>query len=268
MRVLIHLSDLHFGSVRRRLVEPLVEAVRRVHPSLIAVSGDLTQRARPAQFREARAFLDRLPAPRIVVPGNHDVPLYNLFARWRGLAEYRRYLENDLDPFYQDGEIAVLGINTARSLAFKGGRINEGQANRARALLAGHAAAVTKIIVSHHPFDLPATYGHRERVGRAQMAVARLSDCRIDLYLAGHYHLGGAAPTVFQVPLNGYSSVIVQAGTALSDRTRGEPNTFNVIRIDLPRLSLERYDWDERNAAFAATEVLHFHRGLGGWSHA
>lgn len=266
MRVLIHLSDLHFGSIRPRLIEPLIDAVRRARPNLIAVSGDLTQRARPGQFRDARAFLDRLPAPRIVVPGNHDVPLYNLFARFRGLAGYRRYVEPDLQPFYHDREIAVLGINTARALAFKGGRINRAQADHARSLLASHAPAVTKMIVSHHPFDLPETYRSRVLVGRAEMAVERMSECRVDLYLAGHYHVGGAAPTAFQVPLNGYSSLIVQAGTALSDRTRGEPNAFNVIRIDPPRMSLERYDWDESRGIFALAETSRFRRESNGWS--
>ena len=266
MRVLVHLSDLHFGRIRSPLVEPLIDAVRQMHPSVIAVSGDLTQRARRGQFRDARAFLERLPAPRIVVPGNHDVPLYNLFARFRGLAAYRRYLAEDLEPFYSDGEIAVVGINTARSLTFKGGRINRRQAIRAASLLAGHQAAVTKIVVSHHPFDLPETYRRRALVGRAQMAIRRLNECRVDLYLAGHYHIGGAAPTAFQLPLNGYSSVIVQAGTALSDRTRGEPNTFNAIRIDLPRLCLERYDWNHPRAAFTLTEASHFQRGPDGWS--
>ncbi len=266
MRTLVHLSDLHFGSVREALVEPLCEAVRRIQPSLIAVSGDLTQRARAGQFRQARAFLDRLPAPRIVVPGNHDVPLYDLFSRMRGLVEYRRYLAGDLEPFYRDGEIAVVGINTARALAFKGGRINEAQANRAVSLLAGHPPAVTKVIVSHHPFDLPETYPRRAVVGRAGMALWRLGECRVDLYLAGHYHVAGAAPTAVQIPMHGYSSIIIQAGTALSDRTRGEANGFNVIRIDLPRLSLERHDWDEPRRGFVPAATAHFRRGPNGWS--
>jgi 3',5'-cyclic AMP phosphodiesterase CpdA len=267
MRALVHLSDLHFGSVRAALIEPLIETVRRIQPSLIAISGDLTQRARPQQFRDARSFLDRLAAPRIVVPGNHDVPLYNFLARFRGLAGYRRYLARDLEPFYRDGELAVLGVNTARALAFKGGRINNRQVMRAAALLADQPEAVTKIIVSHHPFDLPETYRRKALVGRAQMAVKRLNDCRVDLYLAGHFHIGGAAPTAFRVPVNGFSSVIVQAGTALSDRTRGEPNAFNVIRIDPPRLSLERFEWAAARAAFIVAETLYFQRGSSGWVH-
>jgi hypothetical protein len=98
------------------------------------------------------------------------------------------------------------------------------------------------------------------------MAIERLNGCRVDLFLAGHFHIGGAAPTAFHLPIKGYSSVLVQAGTALSNRTRGEPNTFNVIRVDLPRLSLERYDWDPWDARFTLTETVHFRHGPAGWS--
>ena len=119
MRTVVHLSDLHFGRTDDAVIQPLVSAIREIAPDVIAVSGDLTQRARREQFRAARAFLDRLAAPKIIVPGNHDVPLYDVFRRFlRPLARYRRYITGDLQPFYGDEEIAVLGINTARSLTF------------------------------------------------------------------------------------------------------------------------------------------------------
>lgn len=266
MRTLVHLSDLHFGSIRDGAVQPLIEAVTEIRPNLIAVSGDLTQRARGEQFRAARAFLDALPAPKIIVPGNHDVPLYNLLARLRRLERYRRYIADDLEPFYCDGEIAVLGINTARSLTFKSGRINEQQVAQAKTRLCGLSDAVTKILVTHHPFDLPESYRRRLLVGRARMAIRQLNECRVDLFLAGHFHMGGAAPTAFQIPVDGYSSVIVQAGTAISTRTRSEHNTFNVLRIDVPRLSIERFEWTPERATFAVSATEHFRRGATGWS--
>src|SRR6266550_8876633 len=105
MRTLVHLSDLHFGRVDERLIKPLIAAVTEINPDLVAVSGDLTQRARSQQFREARAFLDALPQPQIVVPGNHDVPLHNLLTRFlQPLRKYRRYITNDLRPFHYDNE--------------------------------------------------------------------------------------------------------------------------------------------------------------------
>lgn len=82
MRTLVHLSDIHFGRVDATIIEPLVALIAELKPDVVTISGDLTQRARSEQFQEARAFLDRLPNPQIVVPGNHDVPLYNVFARF------------------------------------------------------------------------------------------------------------------------------------------------------------------------------------------
>src|SRR5437773_10296998 len=133
MRTLVHLSDLHFGRVDQSLIAPLIEVISEIRPDLVAVSGDLTQRARSHEFREARAFLDRLPQPQIVVPGNHDVPLHNVFTRFlQPLEKYRRYITDDLQPFYADEEIAVAGVNTARSLTLKGGRVNRMQVLRVK----------------------------------------------------------------------------------------------------------------------------------------
>src|SRR5256885_8738664 len=126
MRRIVHLSDLHFGRVNPILIDPLIRAVVKVEPDLVAVSGDLTQRARSYQFQEARAFLDALPKPQIIVPGNHDIPLHNLFARFvEPLTKYKRYITDNLQPVYQDEQLVVVGVNTARSLTFKGGRINQ-----------------------------------------------------------------------------------------------------------------------------------------------
>lgn len=266
MRKLVHLSDLHFGSIRDAAVKPLIETVTAIRPDLIAVSGDLTQRARAEQFRAARAFLDALPAPKIIVPGNHDVPLYNLFARFRRLNRYRRAIADDVEPFYCDGEIAVLGINTARSLTFKSGRINARQVARAKDRLCGLSDAMVKIIVTHHPFDLPESYRRRLLVGGARMAIQHLNECRVDLFLAGHFHVAGAAPTAFQLPLDGYSSVVVQAGTAISNRTRSEHNTFNLLRIDLPRLSIDRFEWTPERPQFVLSETEHYRRNAAGWT--
>src|SRR6266550_2681089 len=128
MRTLVHLSDLHFGRVDEQIIEPLISAVTEINPDLVAVSGDLTQRARSRQFRDARAFLNALPQPQIVVPGNHDVPLHNVFTRFlRPLDKYKRHITGDLHPTYVDDEIVVVGVNTARSLTIKGGRINADQ---------------------------------------------------------------------------------------------------------------------------------------------
>src|SRR5918996_3204034 len=133
MRTIVHLSDLHFGRVNSALIDPLIRVVREIEPDLVAISGDLTQRARSYQFQQARSFLDALPKPQIVVPGNHDIPLHNLFTRFfEPLTKYRRYITDDLEPVYADEEMVIVGVNTARSSVFKGGRINRTQVNRLR----------------------------------------------------------------------------------------------------------------------------------------
>ena len=267
MRTLVHLSDLHFGALRADTVSPLAQAINELRPDLIAISGDLTQRARPGQFIEARAFLDRLAFPKLIVPGNHDVPLYNLYARFKGgLQRYRRYICADSEPFYQDREIAVLGINTARSLTFKGGRVNERQLALARERLAP-LTGVVKIVVTHHPFDLPEHYSERALVGRARMAMTQFADCDIDLYLAGHHHIGLVEPATLRFKIAGHSALLIQAGTATSMRGRGAANSFNIIRIEWPSISVERLVWQAGGTRrFAAQAVEFFRHNENGWS--
>src|ERR1700722_10258980 len=116
MRTIAHISDLHFGSEDPRLAEGLLADLAEVRPALVAVSGDLTQRARRGQFAAARAVLSRIPFPQLVVPGNHDIPFYDLGRRFlRPLNRFRRYITHDLNPTFADEEMLVVGINTARS---------------------------------------------------------------------------------------------------------------------------------------------------------
>ncbi len=266
MRTIVHLSDLHFGRIDDRLLDPLASVIREIAPDLIAVSGDLTQRARPAQFQAARAFLDLLSAPKIIVPGNHDVPLYNVFNRFlRPLARYRRYVTDDLQPFYADQEIAVLGINTARSLTFKHGRINSMQIAAAQERLCSLPAEIVKIIVTHHPFDLPSGYESTRRVGRAKLAMDMLFSCKCDLLLAGHLHVSEAASTPMRYVDREHGVIIVQAGTATSTRARGETNSFNAVVVDRHQIEVRRYAWAPTVGAFQRMSSETFARTATGW---
>jgi 3',5'-cyclic AMP phosphodiesterase CpdA len=259
VKALLHLSDLHFGRTNPETLGPLVESARRISPDLVIVSGDLTQRARAWQFREARDFLSLLPQPQIVVPGNHDVPLYNVAFRFlRPLANFRRYITEDLEPYYRDEEIAVVGISTARSLTFKGGRINELQVTRVRERLCALPPETTRIVVTHHPFDLPEGRASSDLVGRARMAMEGFVSCGLDVVASGHLHVSHTGHTAIRYRLPGRSALLVQAGTATSTRERGEPNSFNVLRVDSPRLIVERHDWEStaRRFAAAASEVF------------
>ena len=266
MRTLAHLSDLHFGSVEPALIEPLLERLREVAPQLVAISGDLTQRARASQFEDARAFLGRVSAPLLVVPGNHDVPLYRVWERFLSpLGKYKRYIAADLEPSFVDDEIAVLGVNTARSLTFKGGRINEEQIESLRRRLQALPESLTKVIVTHHPFDLPDEPDNDELVGRADEAMKAFADCGVDLLLSGHFHASSAGDTSRRHPLAGYAALAIQAGTATSTRHRGEANAFNVLRIEPDAVALEINAWQPAAGRFAVERTERYRRDADRW---
>jgi len=265
MRTIVHFSDIHFGRFDESLRAPLLDSIASLRPDLIVVSGDLTQRARSLEFAEARRFLDELPSPYIVVPGNHDVPLHNVYHRLAGpLNAYRHHITPDLTPFYLDTEIAVLGINTARSLIWKNGRVNPRQIACIRERFGDVPPGVTKILVTHHPFDLPEHYTASDLVGRAGLAMATIASCSVDLLLAGHFHLSHAGETAFRYGAHGHSAIFVQAGT-LSTRERGEANSFNAIRVDGSEIAIERFTWSE-SGGFRGTSQERFTRKASGWS--
>ena len=265
MKTLAHISDLHFGRVDPAARDALRRALAALDPDLVVVSGDLTQRARASQFREARAFLETLPKPQLVVPGNHDVPLYNVVKRFLApLRDYRNIIARDLEPFFIDDEVAVVGVNTARSLTFKGGRINEDQAERVRERLCGLPEGITKIVVTHHPFDVPEGEGEIGHiVGRARMALERLAGCGADLLLAGHLHEANVSHTSRRYRIAGVSALIVQAGTAISRRTRESRNSFNVVRVRSNHIEVETFAL--AGEEFASSGVRAFGHDPGGW---
>ena len=266
MRTLLHLSDLHFGRVDGALLEPLRSFAHELGPDLVVVSGDLTQRARSTQFRAARDFLDSLPQPRLVVPGNHDVPLTNPVSRFLSpLAKYRRHIAEDLEPSHVDEEIAVLGLNSARSLTIKDGRISVEQIERLQQRLCGLPERLTKIVVSHHPFDLPGAAGRGDVIGRAQPALRMFAECGADLLLAGHVHIGSAGSTEVRRPEGARSVLVVQAGTATSTRGRGQANSFNVIRVEQDAIEVQPVFWDADRKDFQASNAERFVQKPSGW---
>ncbi len=258
MRTLVHLSDLHFGELDPDLLEPLRETILRLDPHLVVVSGDLTQRAKSAQFIAAKRFLDLLPRPQVVVPGNHDVPLYNVYMRFfKPLDRFTRHITADLEPWYADEEIAVTGVNTARSLVFKGGRINEEQIDRVAAKFCNLAEHVTKVVVTHHPFDVPVNHEESQIVGRAAKAMTSFARCGADLLLSGHLHTSHSESTAERYRLAGFAALVVQAGTATSTRERGESNSFNFLRISSSDIHVDRFEWDPQcgNYILGGTEA-------------
>jgi len=260
MRTIVQLSDLHFGTILEPTIEPVISTVKELKPDLVVISGDLTQRAREEQFEEARAFLRRLPGPQLVLPGNHDVPAYNLLRRFvHPLGRYLSTITRDLAPSYVDDEIAVLGVNTARALVIKGGRINQEQIERLEATLRGLEKSQTKIVVGHHPFDMPAHLSGVAIVMNARHAMEMFARHKVDLFLAGHLHLVYVGSTIrYQVP--DYRVPVIQSGTATSTRSRGEPNSFTVIRVDSPHITVDIHTWVAKRSVFEVSATHEFTR--------
>lgn len=268
MRTVVHLSDLHFGRVDPLLVDGVMRAIARLQPDLVAVSGDLTQRARHWQFREARRFLDAIAAPKIVVPGNHDVPLYNVVARLAyPLRRFRDYITGDLCPWHGDEEIAVAGANTTRSLTIKDGGFRERDVQVLAHRLRTADPRVLKIVVCHHPFDRPTgKVGRFTTPAPAADAMPRLLEAGADVFLTGHLHKSFTGGTAHRYRAAGLGAVVVEAGTATSTRTRGEPNSFNTLRLERDSVSVERLEWNADSREFVRADVQLFSRGEKGWT--
>ncbi|MES2510660.1 MAG: metallophosphoesterase [Pseudomonadota bacterium] len=266
MRTIAHLSDLHFGRVNTALLAPLTEYLQAAKPDVLVVSGDLTQRARSKEFIAARAFLDTFTMPKIIVPGNHDVPLYDVFRRFFSpLKRYQRYITADLEPFFMDDEIAVLGMNSARSLTFKGGRVNEEQLERVRARLDPLDDSLVKVLVTHHPFDLPAHMDKDDLIGRARKAMKAFANCGVDVLLGGHMHTSEAVTTDGRYKQGAYSALSIQAGTATSTRQRGEANSFNIVRVQCDRVEVDEVSWAAEEGIFKKTGTQVFAGTKDGW---
>ena len=265
MRTIVHLSDVHFGRIDQSTVAPLAATIVAARPDLIVISGDLTQRARTSQFHAARRFIDGLPGPVLVVPGNHDVPLWNVAMRLAApLVRYRRHISADLTPVYRDDEIVAAGVSTARSVTIGEGRISMSQVRHIVETLARGPSTAVRIVVTHHPFDLPPGVGEQRLLGRAYPAMARLAAAGADLFLAGHLHVSHIGHSAERYRIEGHSALVVQAGT-VSTRSRGEQPSFNILRIERPVISIGRFIWDPARRAFAEAAAGRFRHSSSGW---
>lgn len=251
MRRIVHLSDLHFGRVREGLADELLTTLKALAPDVIAISGDLTQRARHHQFEAARRFLDKLPAPHVTVPGNHDVPLENLLMRlWRPFSRYRKHISANLEPEHHDQKVSIVGVNTVNPYAWQSGVFSKHAIRRV--CDAFDMDDRMRIVVLHHPLTQQPGDTKQPTKG-AGRAVAALSACGADIVLSGHLHSWRARP--FAAVEGGREALLIQSGTTLSTRVRGEPNDFNLITLDGPDVTVKRFASGDTTAFSPAGEA-------------
>ena len=248
MARLLHLSDLHFGAHDDRLVAGVERQVRNLDPDLVIVSGDFTQRARTEQFKEACSFLERIREGGhevLGVPGNHDVPLYDVLRRFLSpLTRYKRYIDDVLCPFHELPGVAVLGLNTARSLTFKDGRLSQEQVAFIRDTFARTAPETVRVLVTHHPlFALKIGDEMQRAIGRQELALDAIQDAGVDMLLAGHNHHASTTDAGDLVTRAG-GVLVVQAGTATSTRVRDQDQSFNVIDIAPGSVTVTVHAWN------------------------
>jgi 3',5'-cyclic AMP phosphodiesterase CpdA len=222
---------------------------------VVIISGDLTQRARSHQFAEARAFLDRLPAPALVVPGNHDLaPLYSPLNRlFRPRAKFRHHLPAHADRAeWQDDQVVVVGLDSTRPMRWTSGKLRSAHLDHIERVMAAAPSGACKVAFLHHP---PATAlsGH---------PFEALAERGIDLVLAGHVHkvhlelIAGAHHS---------SCILVQASTACSTRLREEANGYGLIHVAMPHVEVEVRGWSGQ--AFHAVRHASYRKSGSHWHH-
>lgn len=266
MSVILHASDTHFGTERPEVIEALRRLSTQHKLSLLILSGDITQRARARQFSAARRFVDRLRIPHVLaIPGNHDIPLYNLFARVA--APYKGYCEvfgHDLEPVFQSADLMVVGVRTTRRYRHIQGEVSRRQQQQVAERLRQARRGQLRIVVTHQPVHVTREEDRKNLLRGHEQAVAGWLDAGADLILGGHIHLPFIAPLSSPGAQadaqagNGSRGWAVQAGTALSTRLRsGINNSVNLIRYaaqDPSACQVERWDFDDSTAAFVCVD--------------
>jgi 3',5'-cyclic AMP phosphodiesterase CpdA len=263
MSLIFQVSDTHFGTEQPPVVEALLKLGHQLSPDLTVFSGDITQRARRAQFRAARQFVDRLAVRSILVlPGNHDIPLFNIFARvFYPYANHQRVFGSDLEPAFESADLLVIGVNTTRASRHVDGEVSPEQITRVAARLRRADARQLRIVVTHQPVHVPRKSEEKNLLHGHRAAVREWAAAGADLVMGGHIHLPYVRPLRELIDDLPRSVWIVQAGTALSTRVRYDaPNSVNVVRYGSSEQArtcrVERWDYGSFSGSFELVDSV------------
>ncbi len=237
-RVIMQVSDLHLGPYfNHERGELVIAEAHAIQPDLLVIAGDLVMRADfRAQWLEARAYIERLPQPRLIVMGNHDVPQYNQIARYLWpRARYQKYISPVLNPVWSCEDTVVVGLNTARSFTIQGGKLDRRQIAWMEETLTRFPPNFCKIVVMHHHVLEPPGDREKRAIVNADLAVEAMDRAGAELVLCGHIHTSFIGNTLDVTAHLRSGTIIAQSGTATSTRgrrwMRGK-NSFNVIEIE------------------------------------
>ncbi|HSH87610.1 MAG: metallophosphoesterase [Methylophilus sp.] len=260
MSVILHLSDTHFGTEQPQVATALLQLAHEVRPDLAILSGDVTQRARRAQFSVARSFLDSLAAPvKLVIPGNHDIPLFNIFARaFNPYGNYRRALGRELAPQFSDQHALVIGVNTTRPWRHADGEVSARQIERVSQQLKGALPGQLRVVAVHQPVYVERESDKENLLHGHRQAIEAWAAAGADLILSGHIHLAYIRNLQEKFQNVTRPVWIVSAGTAVSKRIReGKPNSVNLIRYEPAQRAckVERMDFDAASSRFIMAET-------------
>jgi len=259
---LVHLSDLHFGShCDLAQIAALDRLIPELFPAAVAISGDLSQRARHGEFQRALAFVEqcRRTAPVITVPGNHDVRWWTSPFGIRGETpkyyHYRRYLGETLGPVLEVPGAVIVGTVSANGLAFGSvtwnprdltvkGHLPASELERARTTFSRVSPADCRVLVLHHNV-LRGKISNRWGLSRPEATQRAIVECGADLVLCGHDHeerIGLLKRA--DGPTGGRAVVVSQSGTH-TDMTRGKrPSVFNLIYISPEEIGVRYMRWN------------------------
>lgn len=251
MRI-IHLSDLHFGTETPEIFSRLQEVITTLHADLVVISGDFTQVAIDKEFEAAQKFIQSLTPPTLCVPGNHDVPRYDLIERFLDpFKKYKRYIDENLFPFYSQGDVIVAGLNSARSAVphwnWANGAISQDQIDHLETIFK-NSPAQRRICVFHHPIHKALNDSMETHVFGGKNALNILNELKVELVLTGHVH-HASITTLGDI---NHRTIYLSASTALSSRLRTQANGFNLIDIDQDFLRIEIFTY--KDGLFTSSE--------------
>lgn len=259
---ILHISDLHFGREKQEVLLALENKIKEIKPDIIIISGDLTQRAKKKEFMKVHRFLSNLNFPYFIIPGNHDLPVFNIFKRfinpWK---RWKKFIQRDLESTFKNEKIAIYGLNSVRKMGvwfdFERGVISFTQKIKIKSFFENITDEKLKIVVAHHPFWLPDEQMFRDIIKGRDKAIEYFNEVGVDIILGGHIHLSFVK--LFK------NIIISHAGTCISNRTiKNNNNSFSLITGNNKEVFIELCEFN--NNSFECVESHKFRKKDNLWN--